>query len=128
MKTDEQLVAEYRTSRSQQAFAEIVARHARMVLRACGRLVGRLHEAEDVGQAVFLVLAQRPEAVDRSLTGWLHEVARRTACKVVRARIRRTYHEMAAGQQMAARQTSATVIEAGADVQEELDAALARLP
>jgi RNA polymerase sigma factor (sigma-70 family) len=128
MKTDEQLVAEYRTSRSQQAFAEIVARHAGMVLRACVRIVGGVHEAEDVVQAVFLVLAQRPEAVDRCLTGWLHEVARRTACKVVRSRMRRTHHEMAAGQQMATRQFGTAVIETNADVQEELDSALARLP
>ncbi|MBY0524240.1 MAG: DUF1501 domain-containing protein [Gemmataceae bacterium] len=91
MKTDEQLVAEYRTSRCPQVFAEIVARHAAMVLRSCMRQVGNVHEAEDVVQAVFLVLAQRPEAVDRSLSGWLHEVARRTACKVVRGRVRRPW-------------------------------------
>src|SRR5438105_3419442 len=98
MMTDEQLVAEYRASRSQQAFAEIVHRHAAMVLRTCMRLVGNVHEAEDVLQGVFLALAQRPEAVRGALGGWLHEVARRTACKVVRARLRRTRHETAAAQ------------------------------
>src|SRR5262249_12869388 len=118
MRTDKQLVAEYRTSRSQQAFAEIVARHAGMVLRSCLRLVGNVHEAEDVVQAVFLVLAQRPEAVDRSLAGWLHEVARRTACKVVRARIRRTQHELAAGKEMASRQTNVAVHEQSLEVQQ----------
>jgi RNA polymerase sigma factor (sigma-70 family) len=128
MMTDEQLVAEYRTSRSQQAFAEIVSRHAGMVLRTCMRLVGNVHEAEDVVQGVFLVLAQRPEAVDRSVAGWLHEVARRTACKVVRARVRRSRHEAEAARRLAARQGSVAVAEIGTEWQQEPDAALARLP
>lgn len=128
MMTDEQLVAEYRSSRSQRAFAEIVSRHAPMVLRTCLRHVGTVHEAEDVVQAVFLVLAQRPQAVDRSLAGWLHEVARRTACKVVRSRARRSRHELAAGQQLAARQESVTTVAETAELQQELDAALGRLP
>src|SRR5271166_4832893 len=103
MMTDDQLVAQYCASRCQQAFAEIVARHAPMVLRTCMRQVGNLHEAEDVLQAVFLALAQRPEAVDRSLAGWLHEVARRTSLKLVRSRSRRVRHEQHAAHLFAAR-------------------------
>lgn len=128
MRTDEQLVAEYRASRSQQAFAEIVARHAPMVLRTCVRQIGTVHEAEDVVQAVFLVLAQRPQAVDRSLAGWLHEVARRTSCKVLRSRARRARHEMVAAQLNATRQDRAMTVTETLDLQQELDAALARLP
>src|SRR5262245_48114117 len=128
MRTDDQLIAEYRASRSPQAFTEIVHRHAAMVLRTCMRLVGNVHEAEDVLQAVFLVLAQRPETVRGSLGGWLHEVARRTGCKVVRARVRRNRHEAAAAQQTAARQAGVAVVERGPDLQQDLDDALARLP
>lgn len=128
MVSDEQLVAEYRTSRSQQAFAEIVSRHAGMVLRTCLRLVGNIHEAEDVVQAVFLVLAQRPEAVGRCLAGWLHEVARRTACKVIRARARRSRHEEAAGRIRATQPASVAVAMESAELRQELDAALDRLP
>lgn len=99
MSTDEQLLAAYRTSHSDQAFAEIVRRHAGLVLRSAMRTLDNLHEAEDVMQAVFLVLAQRPEAVGRSLSGWLHEVTRRTACKVLRSRLQRTHYEAAAARQ-----------------------------
>src|SRR5262245_50721999 len=61
--TDDKLLAEYRTSRTEKAFAEIVARHGTMVLRTCLRLVGNLHEAEDAAQAVFMVFVQRAHVV-----------------------------------------------------------------
>jgi RNA polymerase sigma factor (sigma-70 family) len=128
MRSDEQLVADYRASRSEKAFAEIVARHAGMVLRTSMRLLHSVPEAEDVTQAVFLVLAQRPAAVDRNLAGWLHEVARRTACKAIRARSRRVRHEAAAGQRAVELRGSTAMSEPSLELREELDAALDRLP
>jgi len=125
MSTDEQLLAAYRASHSDQAFAEIVRRHAGLVLRSAMRTLNNLDEAEDVMQAVFLVLAQRPQAVGRSLSGWLHEVARRTACKVLRSRTRRARHETAAARQAP---LAVAVAEVAADLRQQLDAALDRLP
>lgn len=128
MRSDEQLVADYRASRSEKAFAEIVARHAGMVLRTSARLLQNLQEAEDVAQAVFLVLSQRPEAVDRNLAGWLHEVARRTACKAIRARARRVQYEAVAGKFASEQRSFGTMTANSVELREELDAALGRLP
>jgi len=128
MTSDQQLVADYRASRSQQAFAEIVSRHAGMVLRTSLRLLHCGQEAQDVTQAVFLVLAQRPEAVDRNLAGWLHEVARRTACKAIRARGRRARHETAAGKQAAEQRGGRQMNEHPLELREEIDTALDSLP
>ncbi len=128
MRTDEQLMADYRALRSEEAFTEIVSRHAGMVLRTSLRLLHNVEEAEDVTQAVFLALAQRPQAVDRNVAGWLHEVARRTACKAIRARARRARYEAAAGRQRSDQHRGGGMIEHPAELREELDAALDRLP
>lgn len=119
VQTDEGLIAEYQSTRSEQAFAEIVARHGAAIYRTCFRILGRAEEAEDAVQAVFLILSQRPRIVRRSLVGWLHSVARHTSLNVRKARARRVRREGAVAGKAAAPMT---------DVREELDAALARLP
>jgi RNA polymerase sigma factor (sigma-70 family) len=87
--SDEQLLADFLARRSDEAFAAILGRHGPMVLNLCRRIVHDAHEAEDVFQATFLVLADRAGAIRRraSLAGFLHGVAYRLA---VRARRRRT--------------------------------------
>src|SRR5271165_5236920 len=93
MLTDGELLAAYCDSRSPETFAEIVRRHGAMVFGLCRRLVGNTHDAEDASQAAFLVLSRRPTAVQGTLAAWLHEVARRTASEVNRARNRRQKRE-----------------------------------
>jgi RNA polymerase sigma factor (sigma-70 family) len=72
---------------SEQAFQAMVARHGPMVLGVCRQTLGRIHDAEDAFQAIFLVLARRAGSIRnrKALGAWLHEVAYRTA---VRARSR----------------------------------------
>jgi RNA polymerase sigma factor (sigma-70 family) len=86
--SDEQLLADFRDRRSDEAFAALLARHGPMALNVCRRVLHDAHAAEDVLQATFLVLAGRAGSIRRraSLAGFLHGVAYRLA---VRARRRR---------------------------------------
>jgi RNA polymerase sigma factor (sigma-70 family) len=91
---DEDLLAQFfggAESESQDAFRTLVARHGRMVLRVCRRVLDQEEDAEDAFQVTFLVLARRGAAIrDRSaLVGWLREVAYRIAIKVRTRTLRR---------------------------------------
>src|ERR1700704_1846278 len=85
--SDEQLLVDFLSRRSDDAFAALVGRHGPMVLNVCRRILHDAHAAEDVFQATFLVLADRAGAIRQStsLAGFLHGVAYRLA---VRARRR----------------------------------------
>jgi RNA polymerase sigma factor (sigma-70 family) len=116
---DAELLAEFQFRRSGKAFNGLVARHGAMVYRTCTRVLRDAHAAEDATQAVFLALAQRPDAVRGALPGWLHEVARRTSLKLLRTRRRRATHEREASRMKPSDENY---------WREELDAALATLP
>jgi hypothetical protein len=85
---DEELLRRYRDARDEAAFTAMVQRHRPMVLRACQRLAGNFHDAEDAAEAVFLVLAGRPEFIRRSLAGGLHGLAWAAVSELRRARRR----------------------------------------
>jgi RNA polymerase sigma factor (sigma-70 family) len=80
------------------SFAVLVERHGSMVLRVCRQVLRDSHAAEDAFQATFLVLARKARSLRArdSLAPWLHEVARRTACRLRAAAVRRTRHERSA--------------------------------
>jgi RNA polymerase sigma factor (sigma-70 family) len=61
------------------AFAALVERHARAVMRICRAIMRNQHDAEDAFQATFLVLATKAGRlrVRESLGPWLCAVARR---------------------------------------------------
>jgi RNA polymerase sigma factor (sigma-70 family) len=127
---DGELLRRYRDSRDPAAFTAMVRRHQPMVLRTCLRLVGNAHDAEDAAQSVFLALAQRPEMVQRSLAGCLHELARAAVSELFRSRRRRNQRE-----ELAARMQSLFGRLRGGfqpvehhELREELDLALSRLP
>lgn len=77
--SDATLLERFVTRREEEAFATLVRRHGPRVLSACRRILPSEHDAEDVFQATFLVLAQRAAEVewDGSVGGWLCGVARR---------------------------------------------------
>ncbi len=92
--TDSDLLAEYSRSRSPQAFAELVARHTDWVYSAALRMVRDRHTAEDVSQAVFLLLSQRAAKIrTEHLNGWLFNVTRYSAANALRVTARRQKHE-----------------------------------
>src|SRR5258705_4265772 len=63
--TDQQLMGEYATTRSEEAFAEIVARHAGFVYSAALRQTENQTAAEEITQAVFVILARKASALRR---------------------------------------------------------------
>src|SRR5205823_6685061 len=74
-----------------------VRRHSAAVYAACQQVTRNNHDAEDATQAVFLTLAieARTRNGIGNVGGWLHQVARRVALDVVRARSRRRRREQA---------------------------------
>jgi RNA polymerase sigma factor (sigma-70 family) len=81
--SDGDLLGRYAEQRDEAAFAALVQRHGPMVWKACRRALRDHHDAEDVFQATFLVLARKAGAVHwrESVAGWLYGVALRLAAK-----------------------------------------------
>ena len=121
---DQQLLGEYRRTRSQQAFAELVGRYADVVYAAARRQVKVPAMAEDVAQAVFLLMSQKAGRIGRGelLAGWLLRATWFTSRRTLTAERRREYHERGA----AAMRTEATE-PAWDTYSEEIDAAMAKL-
>ncbi|HMF29076.1 MAG TPA: sigma-70 family RNA polymerase sigma factor, partial [Candidatus Cybelea sp.] len=81
--SDRELLDRFVERRDEFAFAELVRRHGPMVLAAGRRVLRHEHDAEDVFQAAFLVLARRASTIRQSetLSGWLYQVAYRLALR-----------------------------------------------
>ncbi len=95
---DAELLTEYTTRHSEDAFAELVRRHVALVYSAALRQVREPQLAEDVTQAVFIILARKARAVRRhtALSGWLCRVAHFVSRDALRAERRRRHREQAA--------------------------------
>ncbi len=125
--TDAVLLARWIADGDQAAFAELVRRHAPMVLGVCWRLLHDEHEAEDAMQATFLVFARKAGSVVRrqALAGWLYRVAYRTALYSQRRRARRPLSDQATVQALPARPDDGPSWQELAPI---LDAEIGRLP
>jgi RNA polymerase sigma factor (sigma-70 family) len=88
---DRQLLDNFLARRDESSFAELVRRHGPMVLNVCRGVLHNRHDAEDVFQATFLVLARKAASIRHreAVGGWLCEVAYRLALKEQEAILRR---------------------------------------
>jgi len=92
---DMDLVREYALRRSEEAFATLVSRHIDLVYSAALRHLGNHHQAEEVTQAVFVILSRKAAALSPRtiLAGWLFHTARLTAANYLRREMRRVRRE-----------------------------------
>jgi RNA polymerase sigma factor (sigma-70 family) len=111
------LLRKYADDQSEEAFATLVKRHINKVYSVALRHTGNPSQAEEITQAVFVILAQKSAsltagwrrrlgAVTRltggdgvmagSLSGWLYQTARLTAATFIRSAIRRARREQEA--------------------------------
>jgi RNA polymerase sigma factor (sigma-70 family) len=95
---DMDLVRDFVTNGSETAFATLVGRHVNLVYSAALRRLGNTHEAEEVAQAVFIILAKKAGSLRRGtiLSGWLYQTAQLTAANFQRAALRRQRREQEA--------------------------------
>lgn len=94
--TDDELLDRYARRRDEAAFAELARRHLGLVYAAAVRRVGDRHLAEDVTQAVFVILARRAAAAGRrkgALAAWLLRTVRYAAANALKVERRRRQHE-----------------------------------
>ncbi len=89
-KSDHALLAAYAEQRDEDAFAEVVRRHAGAVHAAAWRQTGHAHLADEVLQIVFLRLAQKAGSLSSEtvVIGWLIQATRYAALDIVRREVR----------------------------------------
>ncbi|MGD0253016.1 MAG: sigma factor, partial [Verrucomicrobiota bacterium] len=87
---DIELLAQYARHNSETAFTALVERYVNLVYSTALRRVGNPHAAEEITQAVFIILARKARSLSKRtvLSGWLYQTARLTAANFLRGEIR----------------------------------------
>jgi RNA polymerase sigma factor (sigma-70 family) len=96
--SDMELLRDYGRRGSEEAFAILVQRHVNLVYSVALRHVGIAAQAEEITQAVFVILARKAASLrpDSILEGWLHATTRLTALSFMRGERRRQFREQEA--------------------------------
>ena len=95
---DGALLRQYAGNNSNDAFATLVTRYINLVYSVALRQVGNPHHAEEITQAVFIILAKKASELrhDKALSSWLFQTTRLTANNFVRSETRRQHREQEA--------------------------------
>ncbi len=85
---DNALLNEYVKSHSDEAFAGLVTRHINLVYSVALRQVSNPSHAEEIAQAVFIILAKKAASLrhEKALSSWLFLTTRLTANNFIRKR------------------------------------------
>src|ERR1019366_8395140 len=105
---DMELLQKYHQQGSEESFAELARRHISLVYSAALRPVGIAAQAEEITQAVFIILARRAASLrpDTVLDAWLYETTRLTALSFLRGERRRQLREQEAYMQSTLRESN----------------------
>jgi RNA polymerase sigma factor (sigma-70 family) len=127
MNDDMALVRDYVAGQSDRAFETLVTRYINLVYSTALRQVRDPHLAEDVTQAVFIVLARKAASFNQNtiVSGWLYRATRFAAAAALKSRRRRQLRE-----QEATMETLTTPSQSDADWEQfspMLDEAMAHL-
>ena len=92
---DSVLLRQYAEKNSDEAFAALVTRHINLVYSVALRQVGNPHAAEEITQAVFIILAKKSASLrhEQALSSWLFQTTRLTANNFIRSESRRHCRE-----------------------------------
>src|SRR5262245_52451227 len=97
---DLDLLREYVEEGSERAFSLLVSRHVDLVFSTAFRQVRNAHLAEEVTQAVFIILARKANQLDRRtiLVSWLYRTAKFAAADALKSECRRQRRRELLGQ------------------------------
>ncbi len=97
------LLRQYARENSEAAFATLVSRYLDLVYSAALRKTENPHAAEEIAQAVFVILAQKAGFIPAQviLAGWLYQTTRLTALSYLKRESRRVRREQEAYMQAA---------------------------
>jgi uncharacterized protein (TIGR03435 family) len=125
--SDADLLERFTRENSAAAFTVLVERHIGLVHSVALRHTADPQQAQDITQAVFIILARKAAALNRQtvLPGWLYHTARLTAANVQRAESRRIHREQEAYMQSALHESTPDAL--WAELSPLLDEAMARL-
>ncbi len=95
---DARLLEQFARNGSEEAFAALVQRHIALVHSVALRHTANPQHAQDITQAVFVILARKAGSLGRKtvLPGWLYHTARLTAANLQRAETSRIRREQEA--------------------------------
>src|SRR5580698_5643383 len=127
MNDDMKLLREFAVSRSERAFETLVSRHVNLVHSAALRQLNDWHQAAEVAQVVFIILARKAESLgDKTvLSGCLYRTTRFVAMRALQREVSRQWREQDAHMQTLIQNSETD--EAWKQLTPILDEAMARL-